>query len=78
MKPEGIHNTNDLLSKPGQEACLLAVRELIARGAQQILFACTGMGTINLKALLLAHHIAVPLIDAVESEGLFANFYYRQ
>lgn len=75
LKPEGINNTNDLLSAEGQIACIQAVETLTANGAEQIQFACTGMSTINLKQILSANGITVPLIDAVEAEGLFASFY---
>ncbi|AVI94642.1 putative Hydantoin racemase (hyuE) [Oenococcus oeni] len=78
LRPDGIDNTNDLLSKSGQEACAQAVKQLISGGAEQILFACTGMGTINLKDILNANHIEVPLIDAVDAEGLFASFYSKR
>lgn len=74
LKPEGINNTNDLLTPLGQKNCIAAVKKLLQDGAQQIQFACTGMGTINLKRLL-EKVVDVPIVDAVEAEGLFASFY---
>ncbi|KRN29805.1 aspartate/glutamate racemase family protein [Liquorilactobacillus mali] len=74
IKPKNINNTNDLLTSVGQENCITAVKQLIEQGAQQILFACTGMGTINLKSLL-QEVIDVPVIDAVDAEGSMVNFY---
>lgn len=77
-KPANINNTNDLLKKEGQESCIFSVKKLIKQGAEQIQFACTGMSTINLKKILTSNGITVPLIDAVESEGLFSRIYYYE
>jgi allantoin racemase len=71
-RPEGVANTTDLLTPSGRENGLKAVRSLLDQGANVIVFACTGFTTIGL-ADVLKEEIAVPIIDAVEAEGLFAS-----
>ncbi|USK56103.1 AroM family protein [Cytobacillus solani] len=70
-RPEGVRNTTDLLSPDGRKKGLEAAKTLINQGAKVILFACTGFSTIGL-ANVLREELGVPIIDAVEAEGMFA------
>lgn len=72
LQPEGVTNTTDLLTPSGQEKGLKAARTLLNQGAKVIVFACTGFSTIGL-ADVLRKELDVPIIDAVEAEGLFAS-----
>jgi allantoin racemase len=76
-QPEGVTNTTNLLTEDGRDRGLNAVRELLNQGAKVILFACTGFSTIGL-ADVLRNEFNVPVIDAVEAEGLFASMLYKQ
>lgn len=64
LVPDGVSETRHLLTPHGRAAAVAGARELVARGADVILFACTGMTTIGLKAAL-ADQIDVPIVDAV-------------
>jgi allantoin racemase len=75
--PEGVTNTTDLMTSTGRKRGLAASKSLLNQGAKVILFACTGFSTIGL-ADLLRKELNVPIIDAVEAEGLFASTLYRQ
>jgi len=76
-RPEGVTNTTDLLTPTGREKAVVAARSLIQQGAEVIVFACTGFSTIGL-ADVLRKELKVPVIDAVEAEGLFASALYKQ
>jgi allantoin racemase len=76
-RPEGVTNTTDLMTPTGREKGLEAARLLLDQGAKVIVFACTGFSTIGLADLLRAE-LNVPIIDAVEAEGMFAATLYRQ
>ncbi|TWE05232.1 Asp/Glu/hydantoin racemase [Neobacillus bataviensis] len=76
QQPEGVTNTTDLLTPIGKERAIEAVKKLIAQGAKVIVFACTGFSTIGL-ADTLRKEINVPIIDAVEAEGLIASSLFK-
>lgn len=66
--PQGITTSADL-QKPGSTGhAVAAARELVSEGADVIMFACTGMTTINLIEPL-REHLGVPIIDAVRAGG---------
>ncbi|MFC4802179.1 aspartate/glutamate racemase family protein [Neobacillus sp. GCM10023253] len=77
VRPEGVTNTTDLLTPSGREKGLEAAQQLLNKGAKAIVFACTGFSTIGLAGLL-REELQVPIIDAVEAEGLFASALYKQ
>jgi allantoin racemase len=77
MRPEGVTNTTDLMTAAGREKALETARHLLEQGAKVIVFACTGFSTINL-ADVIRKELQVPVIDAVEAEGLFASTFYNQ
>ncbi|RWZ46598.1 hydantoin racemase [Labedella phragmitis] len=62
--PDGVSETRHLLTPEGLSAAVAAAHHLVDRGANVIMFACTGMTTIGLKATL-AEQIDVPIVDAV-------------
>ncbi len=62
--PDGVSETRHLLTAEGRAAAAAAARELVDRGANVIMFACTGMTTIGLRATL-TELIDVPIVDAV-------------
>ncbi len=66
--PDGVGSTVDLMKPEGYEAALRAGDELVAAGAQCILFACTGLTTIGLRPELAAR-VGVPVVDAVLAAG---------
>ncbi|WP_243357037.1 aspartate/glutamate racemase family protein [Bacillus litorisediminis] len=76
-RPEGVTNTTDLLTPAGQEKAVEAAKKLVKEGAKVILFACTGFSTIGLAAVL-RKELNVPIIDAVEAEGMLASALYKQ
>jgi allantoin racemase len=75
-KPEGVSNTTDLMTPAGRQNALDAAKKLLDQGAKVLVFACTGFSTIGL-ADLLREEIKVPIIDAVEAEGMFAATLYK-
>jgi Asp/Glu/hydantoin racemase len=77
IRPEGVTNTTDLLTPAGREKALETARHLLEQGAKVIVFACTGFSTISL-AEVIRKELQVPVIDAVEAEGLFASTFYNQ
>lgn len=76
-QPEGVTNTTDLLTPMGREKALEAVRGLLVKGAKTIVFACTGYSTIGL-ADTIRQELQVPVVDAVEAEGLFTAHFLAQ
>ncbi|MCY9670175.1 AroM family protein [Paenibacillus alginolyticus] len=77
IRPEGVTNTTDLMTAAGREKAVEAARKLLDQGTKVIVFACTGFSTIGL-ANTLRKELNVPVIDAVEAEGLFASNLYKQ
>lgn len=77
IQPEGVANTTDLLTPAGRERAIAAARTLMEQGTEVIVFACTGFSTIGL-ASVLRKELRIPVIDAVEAEGLFASAVYKQ
>lgn len=71
IRPEGVTNTTDLLTPKGKEKGIEAAKKLIDKGAEVIVFACTGFSTIQLKDEL-EEKLGVIAIDAVEAGGRFA------
>lgn len=76
-RPEGVTNTTDLLTDKGREMALAGARSLVEQGARSIVFACTGFSTVSF-ADALRKELGIPVVDAVEAEGLMAANYYRQ
>ncbi|WP_223066311.1 aspartate/glutamate racemase family protein [Paenibacillus caui] len=76
-RPEGVTNTTDLLTDAGREKALEGARSLVGQGAKAIVFACTGFTTIDF-ADVIRKELQIPVIDAVEAEGLMAANYYKQ
>jgi allantoin racemase len=68
LVPDGVTQTRDLLTDAGRAASLAGAHTLVARGADVILLACTGMTSIRLAATL-AGDISVPVVDAVLAAG---------
>ncbi|MGN7357942.1 aspartate/glutamate racemase family protein [Paenibacillus sp. SAF-054] len=77
IRPEGVHNTTDLLTDEGRIAALEAARMLMSQGAKAIVFACTGFSTIAF-ADVIRQELHIPVIDPVDAEGLLASNYYKQ
>jgi allantoin racemase len=77
IRPEGVTNTTDLMTPAGLEKAVAAARSLMDQGTEVIVFACTGFSTIGL-ADVLRKELNIPVIDAVEAEGLFASNLYNQ
>lgn len=71
LVPEGVENTTDLMKPKGKEKGRQAVQTLLEQGAETIVFACTGFTTIGL-ADTLRQDLNIPIIDAVEAEGLIS------
>ncbi|MCS7462223.1 aspartate/glutamate racemase family protein [Paenibacillus doosanensis] len=77
IRPEDVTNTTDLLTQAGRDKALEAARSLLSQGTKVIVFACTGFSTIGF-ADVLRKELRVPVIDAVEAEGLYASNFYKQ
>lgn len=54
-----------------------AAKTLMEQGIEVIVFACTGFSTIGLAGIL-RKELNIPVIDAVEAEGLIASNLYKQ
>ncbi|GAA0361356.1 aspartate/glutamate racemase family protein [Bacillus horti] len=64
-----LRKATDLFAVDASEKLYHKVSELIAGGADVILFACTGFSTIKLKDYL-SRHLEVPIIDLVEAQAV--------
>lgn len=71
--PDGVSRTTDLMTEHGRGAARAAADQLVQLGAGSILFACTGLTTVNLAAEIAADS-GVPVIDAVLAAGLAAGY----
>lgn len=71
-QPEGVTNTVDLLTQAGREKALEGARSLMEKGAEAIVFGCTGFSTIGF-ADVIRRELKIHVIDAVEAEGLMAS-----
>ena len=69
--PEGVVSTLDLMKPEGMRATVDKGRELLGRGAECLLLACTGMSTIG-AAEVLRRELGVPVIDPVRAEAAAA------
>lgn len=72
IRPEGVYNTNDLLTESGRASVVAAANDLVEMGVDVILLACTGLSTIGI-AKLLNGSISVPVIDPVYAEAAMIN-----
>ena len=72
IAPEGVVNTTDLLTDEGFIAAKEAVT-LLAKTSDVIIFACTGLTTMGLKAKIEAEY-NIPLVDAVLAAGAIATY----
>ncbi|TBL79060.1 aspartate/glutamate racemase family protein [Paenibacillus thalictri] len=77
IQPEGVANTTDLMTPAGRQQAIQAAKTLMEQGIEVIVFACTGFSTIGL-ADVLRTELNIPVIDAVEAEGLIASNLYKQ
>jgi allantoin racemase len=68
LVPDGVTETRDLLTDAGRNAAIAGAHELVNRGADVLLLACTGMTSIALAATL-ASELDVPVVDAVLAAG---------
>lgn len=66
--PAKVSRSADLQHPKSAENAVAAAHELLDGGADVIMFACTGMTTINLATSLEAR-LAVPIVDAVRAGG---------
>lgn len=62
--PDEVSETRHLLTEDGRAAAVRGAQELVQRGADVVMFACTGMTTIGLRHPL-AEQLDVPVVDAV-------------
>ena len=67
-RPDGVCRTTDLLVAAGRSSSIRTVGELVADGAQVIVFACTGMTSIGLAGQV-RERWNVPVVDAVLATG---------
>jgi allantoin racemase len=73
VKPDGVHNTLDLMTREGRKACIESAKLLKKKGAGVIALGCTGLTTIGI-AEEMEETVRIPVIDPVLAEGLFAYF----
>ncbi|WP_210769233.1 aspartate/glutamate racemase family protein [Occultella kanbiaonis] len=69
--PAGVTRTTELTTAWGARAAVEAATELRDAGATSILFACTGLTTLNLAEPVRAA-TGLPVVDAVKAAGLVA------
>lgn len=75
--PSGIRRTTELTTPEGAQAAIQAATELPKAGAETILFACTGLTTLNLAGPV-SDTTGLPVIDTVAAAGLMASYHTRQ
>lgn len=68
LVPAGVRTSADLQLPESRNAAVDAAKQLARNGAEVVMFACTGMTTINLAAIL-REELDVPIVDAVRSGG---------
>jgi Asp/Glu/hydantoin racemase len=66
--PQGVVSTLDLMKPEGMAATIEAGRGLVARGAEVLLLACTGMSTIG-AAEKLREALGIAVLDPVRAEA---------
>lgn len=64
-----VRKTVDLFSEYSQAKLLNIVKSQVEKGADTILFACTGFSTIKLKKYIF-NYLNVPVIDLVEAQAI--------
>ncbi len=69
--PDGVVSTLDLMKPEGMRATVDAGRDMLRRGAECLVLACTGMSTIG-AAAVLRRELGVPVIDPVRAEAAAA------
>ena len=69
--PRGVISTLDLMKPEGMAATIEAGRDLMGRGAEVLLLACTGMSTIG-AAQKLREELGIPVVDPVRAEAAVA------
>ncbi|AOS63937.1 aspartate/glutamate racemase family protein [Actinoalloteichus hymeniacidonis] len=71
-QPTGVTKTTDLLTEAGQAAALRTAGELVSDGAEIVVFACTGLTSIDLAGAV-RENWGVPVVDAVRATGAIAG-----
>lgn len=71
--PEGVRRTTELTTPAGARAAIAAAQELRDAGAGTILFACTGLTTLDLAGPV-TEATGLPVVDAVRAAGLVASY----
>lgn len=72
-RPRGVTNTTHLLEPGAIDRAIEAARWLIERGADVILFGCTGFVTVGL-APRIRTELDVPVVDPVLAAGLMLRY----
>lgn len=75
-RPEGVTNTTHLMQPGGVERSLASARKLVERGADTLLFACTGFVTIGM-APIIRKELGIPAVDPVLAGGLMLSYTLR-
>lgn len=70
--PAGVRRTTELTTPAGARAAVAAAEELRDAGAETILFACTGLTTLDLAGPV-TKATGLPVVDAVRAAGLVAS-----
>ncbi|MFE7973954.1 aspartate/glutamate racemase family protein [Streptomyces shenzhenensis] len=73
MRPEGVHSTTELRTPEGTDAAEQAAADLVARGADTLLLACTGLTSVGVRPRL-EQRLGVPVVDPVLAAGLIALY----
>lgn len=67
-----INNTTDLMKSDGLDKVLAHCENLKNKGAEVLVFACTGLSTTRF-APIIEKEIGLPVVDCVYAEAVFAN-----
>jgi Asp/Glu/hydantoin racemase len=76
-RPSEVHNTTDLLKPEGKDKARNAAAELIDKGAEVIVFACTGYATIGFGDILRSE-FNVKVVNPVEIEGILISYFLKE
>jgi allantoin racemase len=69
IRPEGIHNTLDLLTETGRANVLRSAKALKEKGSEIIALGCTGMTTIGMYKVI-RQELGIQAIDPVIAGGM--------
>jgi len=75
-KPKNVTNVIDLYDPNNSNNLLSAVEDLLERGSEVIVFACTGFSTMGYRQKLI-DSMGIRIVDSVEAAGVLASYFIK-